>query len=475
MFWRKAEKKHPLDDKLVALTRSDHLTVRHVQNGGILCLGASGSGKTTGPGRAIANALIRRRGSGGLILGAKSDDLSMWQGWFSDASRPSDLLEFGPRCDLRFNFIDAEMKNGGHTRNVVQCIKILGEAAQGSGNKESRDAYFEELETRITFNAVEIVKLATGKVSAPDLQRFLATAPFSVAQIATPEWAEGFCNQCLKTAFMKQKTEIEQHDYDLAAQFWLSEFAAMADKTRSSALAGVMSTLHLFNTGMVRQLVSSTTNISPEIMGQGKWIYVNMPQCDYGSIGQFVSCGWKFLTQRWILSRRDPGNLVTIWADEAQQVLSSWDSHYIATCRSRSGCLIYLTQSLASLYSAVSGPSGKHQVEALLSNFQHKIFTTLADDETAEWASKLVGRRRETFFSASMAPKKDVYDELFGAGNLTSSYSEHYENILQNTVFLGGLRCGGKNNNYLVDAVVIRNGEPFSNGENFLFTTFSQR
>ena len=74
-----------------------------------------------------------------------------------------------------------------------------------------------------------------------------------------------------------------------------------------------------------------------------------------------------------------------------------------------------------------------------------------------------------------MSPTKDVYDELFGNGQFTASYSEHYEDILQNTVFLSGLRCGGKDNNYLVDCVVLRNGEPFSNGENFLFTTFSQR
>jgi len=477
MFWKQLSKINPLDEKLLRLSPTDCMTRRHVQNGGILCVGASGSGKTSGPLRAVGKALVNLPNSGGLILGSKCEDLAMWQEWFSDARRPEDLLVFGPRAEgnLKFNFIDAEMRNGGHTRNVVQCIKVLGETARGQGNKEARDPYFEELETRIVFNAVEIVKLATGKVDASDLQRFLSTAPNSVPQIATSEWNEGFCNQCLRTAYLKQKTEVEQHDYELAEQFWLAEFPAMADKTRSSAMAGVFSTMHLFCTGIVRQLVSGATTVSPDVMGQGKWVYVDTPPCDYGAIGQFLCCGWKFLTQRWVLGRKNSNNLVAIIADEAQQFINSWDSHYIAQCRSHGGSLIFLTQSLASLYGAVAGPSGKHQVDGLLSNFQHKFITTLADDISADWCCKLVGRRKEAFFGGSMAPTKDIYDELFGGGQFTASYSEHYENILQNTVFLSGLRCGGKVNNYLVDCIVLRNGEPFSNGENYLFTTFSQR
>ena len=41
--------------------------------------------------------------------------------------------------------------------------------------------------------------------------------------------------------------------------------------------------------------------------------------------------------------------------------------------------------------------------------------------------------------------------------------------------FMHGFRTGGKINNYRCDAVVIRSGEAFSNGENFLKIAFSQK
>ena len=58
MFWMKKSKASPLDEKLIRLSSRDYLTVRHVQNGGVLCVGASGSGKTSGPGAALNQSLI---------------------------------------------------------------------------------------------------------------------------------------------------------------------------------------------------------------------------------------------------------------------------------------------------------------------------------------------------------------------------------------------------------------------------------
>ncbi len=40
---------------------------------------------------------------------------------------------------------------------------------------------------------------------------------------------------------------------------------------------------------------------------------------------------------------------------------------------------------------------------------------------------------------------------------------------------MNGLRTGGKHNGYVCDAVVIRSGEPFLSGQNYLQVAFSQR
>jgi type IV secretory pathway TraG/TraD family ATPase VirD4 len=402
----------------------------------------------------------------------------MWEGIFNAAGRKDDLLVFSPEHPLRFNFLDWELRTGGgHTRNITKCITVIGETLRSSDTTAGENADFWQREQeRMIFNAVEIVKQATGKVSAPDLQRFISTAATSPGQIASPEWQAQFHNQCLKAAYENRKTPTEQHDFDLAKEYWLSEFVGMADKTRSSIMTGVMGILHTFNTGIVRELVSTTTNVTPAEMFRGRWILVDMSPAEYGDIGNFVAAGWKYLTQKMVLRRHATAgsNPVCIWCDEAQMYVNSHDAHFLAQCRSHLGCMVFLTQSLHSYYSALKGETGKHQADALLTNFHHKVFHALGDTATAEWGSGLIGKTLTTFCGGSMAPQDSIADELCGRGRYTGSFSQHYEKILQDNVFFN-LRTGGKANGVLCDAIVVRSGEPFSNGQNWLMTTFSQK
>ena len=466
-----------LDAVLLHWTDADPFTVRDLLNGGVAIFGRTGSGKTSSSGKALGRGVVGLGNSGGLILAAKPEDRAMWEGIFTAAGRGNDLLVFSPEHPLRFNFLDYEMRAGGHTRNLTKVITVIGETLRSADTTAGENADFWQREQeRMIFNAVEVVKLATGKVSAPELQKFISTAAMSQGVIGTAEWQAGFHNQCLKAAFERRKTATEQHDFDLAKEYWLGEFPSMADKTRSSILTGVMGILHTFNTGVVRDLVSGTTNVTPDDLFAGKWVLVDMAPAEWGDIGNFVAAGWKYLTQKAVLRRHaneaDP--ITVIWCDEAQQFLNSHDAHYVAQCRSHRGCMVCLTQSLHSYYAALKGEAGRHQADALLTNFHHKLFHALGDVQTAEWASGLVGKSLQTFIGGSMAPSDNLLDELYGASKYTGSFSQHYEKILQDNVFLGGMRTGGKDNGLLCDCIVIRSGEPFSNRQNWQWTTFSQ-
>jgi len=68
-----------------------------------------------------------------------------------------------------------------------------------------------------------------------------------------------------------------------------------------------------------------------------------------------------------------------------------------------------------------------------------------------------------------------MYDELCGQSKFTGSFNQHYEKVLQDNVFMNGLRTGGKPNDLKCDAIVIRSGEPFSSGQNWAWVTFSQK
>lgn len=468
-----------LSQVLLWWSKSDPFTLRDLLNGGVAIFGRTGSGKTSSSGKALANGIVRHVGSGGLILAAKPEDRQMWERIFKAAGRSHDLLVFSPEHPLRFNFLDWELRTGGgHTRNITKCITVIGETLRSSDTTAGENADFWQAEQqRMIHNAVEVVKLATGRVGAPELHTFITTAAMHPSVIGTEDWQAKFHNRCLKTAYECDKTPTEQHDFDMARDYWLSEFPNMADKTRSSIMTGVMGILHTFNTGVVRELVSTTTNVTPAEMFRGRWVLVDMSPAEYGDIGNFVAAGWKYLVQKMVLRRHatENSNPVCIWVDEAQMFVNSHDAHFLAQCRSHRGCMVFLTQSLHSYFSALKGETGKHQAEALLTNFHHKVFHALGDEQTAQWASALIGKTLTTFAGGSMAPQDSVMDELCGRGRFTGSFSQHYEKILQDNVFLNGLRTGGKHAGLVCDAIVIRSGEPFASGQNWLMTSFSQK
>lgn len=478
--WKRRRSPDPLANTLLRWSQHDRLTVRDLLNGGIAVFGRSGSGKTSSSGKAIGRSIIAHRNSGGLILAAKPEDVAMWRAIFQGCGRGDDLIVFGSlKSKWRFNFLDYVCTHGGQTRDITRCIRTIGETLGASDNKggsENGD-FFEKQEERMIYNAVEVVKLATGRITAPDLQKFITTAAFSPPQLASEEWRSGFHNQCHKAAFERKKTPIESHDYQLAVDYWLAEFPAMADKTRSGIQAGVMGVLHVFNTGIVRELASTTTNVSPDDQFNGKWVLVNLSPAEWGDAGTMINQGWKFLTQRANLRRHTgPDSCINIiWCDEAQQFVNSYDAHYIAQCRSHHGAMVYLTQSLPSYYSALKGESGRHQAEAFLSNFHHKLFHALGDVQTAEWAASLIGKSLQTFVGGSSQDGGDLFDAMLGRSNYTGSFSEHYEQILQNNVFLSGLRTGGPANGLVADAILIRSGEPFAGGQSYLHCSFSQK
>ena len=463
-----------LSDALFHWSPRDPFTMRDLVRS-VAIFGATGSGKTSGSGYQIARALAKSRKVGGLILASKPEDREFWQGIFRQAGRIKDLVIFHPQSEWRFNFIDYVQKCGGDTRDITEAIMVIGETLlQGENNQ--RDQFWGEQNRRMIHNAVEVVGRAKGRVTAPDIQRFITTAALAPAALATPEWQSGFHSTCLEAAFRNVQSSVEKHDYGVSADYWLKEYPAMADKTRSSIQVGVMGILHVFNTGIVRDLVSTSTNVTPYVMEHGSWILVDMPVNSYGAAGAFILAGWKYLTQRHMLHRqvRDDKAACVIWADEAQKVVNSFDASFLAECRSHQACMVYLTQSIHAYYTRLR-QAGEHEADSFLTNFYHKVFHAVGDDKTATYASSLIGRRLTTRVNTTMSPHKDAYEGMFGEQQFSSSTSQSIENVVENREFMQGLRTGGEENGCIVDGIVVRSGQPFSNGESYLKVAFSQR
>ncbi len=398
-----------LDTALLHWTKDDAFTCRDLLDGGVLIIGRTGSGKTSSSGMLLGRRVVRNPNTCGFISAAKPEDVGLWQQIFAEAGRSNDLIIFDASGKRRFNFLDEARQHGGEALAIRQCLMTLGEtlSSDESGGRGDDGKFWEKQQERMIDNAVQILHLATGRVTTTDLEEFITTAAEHPEQLRDPGWRDGFHSRCLQAAFEREKNEVEERDCNQAMRYWLGQYPKMADKTRSSICTGVLGILHIFNMGLTRELVSTTTNVSPDdMLLRRKWVLVNLPPATYGDLGRFINAGWKYLTQRRVLRRAaKPGDPIHVcWCDEASQFSNSFDPHYIAQSRSHMGCLVFLSQSLGSFYAAFPGETGKYKAQVLLSNFKHKVIHAVGDAETAVWASDLLGKQLECFFGGSTQP-----------------------------------------------------------------------
>ena len=477
LFWlikrrlRVRRVKSPLDRPLLTWPDGSPLTVGHLLRS-IEVKGITGSGKSSGSGARLMQAIVSCSRSTMLIIAQKPEERDEVARLFKKYRKPLIVIEEGGK--ERMNFLEVERAAGADTRQMTELLMTLGEVLDG-GNGRSSDPFWKKLEERILYNALEALRLGTGRVTAADLLEFITSAPYSSAQIKDDEWRKGFHFRVMDAAFKKTKTTIEERDFRLASAFWSSEFPQMDDKPRSSGLAGVFNTVHTFNTGLVSEICSTKTTVSPQVFEKGASILVNFPFAQYGPSGRFIAGGIKYLAQKHILRRKwnPKGYFNVLHCDEFQECVTEFDSRYLAQCRSHGGSMLTLTQTVHSEYSGMGGGgASRHKVDALSSNYGTHVYH-LCDPATAEKASGLLGQRLEAVVNMSTGDS-DAYDLLFGSRPYKPNVQRSYQPILQPGVLMGALRTGGARSGGIVDGLVIRPGEPFRSGENFQWVAFKQ-
>lgn len=472
---------NPLDQTVMEWERNEPFSIRNLLQS-VAVFGATGSGKSSGSAKTILWSLIKLgRQVGGTILGAKPEDLAETQELFRAAGRLDDLLVFSPESGHTCNYMDFIVKLGGHdAREVTKFLNVIKESLQTSetkGGGEMGDFWATAQEEQI-FNAVVPVLLAEGELRPDVLRDFILGAAHDPAQFDDPKWREGLHNTVLRKAHRAVKRRTDILDLEGATKYWTRQYPTLAEKTRSCVDFGTLSLLNTYCRGTVRQMIAEQTSFSPVRSLLGHWIFCDMSPAAYGDGGIVVNAGLKYLCQRMLLRREfTPGDTVhVLWMDEAQQFINSGnDSHYLAQCRSHGACMICISQALPSYYSALKGENGKQHANALLGNFGTKLLHSLGDIETATWAANLIGKELTPFIGGSSQANDDFVGQLFGTTQQTTSYSTQFEYTLQPNVFLNGsLRTGGPANQLMTDAVLIRS-EPFRDGRNWKFVTFSQR
>lgn len=435
---------------------------------GVQILGATGSGKSSGSGQAIARAFLESN-LGGLVLTAKNDEVLTWKRYAKAAGRETDLLIVEPGGPHRFNFLRYELKRpgagAGHTENLVNLFcSVLEAAERRSGQGGGNDAYWQRTLKQLLRNAIDLAVLALDDVDLPSLYRIITSAPRSPEEATQPEWQQqSACFALLEVAAGKVSDPGRKSDLELTRDFWLREFPSLAPETRSVIVSTFTSMADCFLRGMLRNLFCTDLNFTPEDSFAGKVIVLNLPVKEFNELGQFAQVLFKFIWQRAVERRISAGisraaaqaaaRPVFLWADESQFFVNSYDALFQSTARSSRACTVYLTQNLPSYYSAFGGHNARSDADSFLGNLQTKIFHANGDPATNNWAADSIGKTRQATFYGGLS-------EALARGSALSQNaggSMVVEYLVQPQEFTM-LRTGGEEAGFVVDSVIFQGG-----------------
>lgn len=366
---------------------------------GVCVFGATGSGKTSGPAKHLAYGYLAA-GFGGLVLCAKKEECRQWQEWAAETGRTDDLVVVNAKGDWRFNFMEWEAsrpeEGGGLAINIVNLLDEIASAISGEVESTANNKFWDQALHHLNTNLVDLVLLAGVELSLPLLGQILKTAAQTPEQVLDPEWQKN--SDCAKTIDAAEKltenaSPQKRAHYVECRDYWLGEFPNLSEKTRSIITLTFSMLVRPLITPPLGDIFTTTTNIKPEDAFEGKVIVIDLPVQEFRLVGRIANLAWKYCFQTAVLRRVQPADRksflrpVFLWADEAQNFVSKFDSEYQAVARSAGGCTVYLTQNRESFRRVLKNFDA---VDSLLANLQAKFFCQNSG-ETNEWAGRTLG------------------------------------------------------------------------------------
>jgi hypothetical protein len=446
----------PLATPLLWFGKNDPWRIRDACEGTAV-FGATGSGKTSGSGQAIAKALLKA-GCGGLVCCAKPGEAELWRRYCRETNRSDSLIIFSPKERWRFNFLNYEFSRpgvgAGLTESLVRLFSTVMQVAERSSGRQSAQDFWQRTTTQLLRNCFELVTIARRRVVLNEIYEVIVTAPSIPEDVGSEEWQRtSLCWQCIREAETKPKTAREENDFGLAVKYWLREFPALSQKTRSIIVTNLTSMLDIFLRGALRELFCTETNLVPELTHEGAIIVLDLPIKEFAEVGQFAQVLFKFIWQR-ASERRDVnrnGRICFLWADEAQFFADPHDAEFQSTARSSRIATVYLSQNVGAFY----GYLGQAQTHSLLGNFQTKLFHANGDPMTNNWAADLFAKSWQSRGSATASTSEGESGRQRISKNYTSSDSLDFEVLPREFTCLGK---GGPDHNFQVEAIAFQGG-----------------
>lgn len=454
---------------------------------GTAIFGATGSGKTSGSGQAIARSLLTSEAvAGGIVNTVKADpkdgDRALWERYASETNREDSMIYFSPNGEHRFNFMNfaLSMSEGGVVENLSEMFMVIAKAgtktsAQGAGGEDSQ--FWDDCLRMFLRATISLLSLTIGTISLDLMLNVARSVPNDPSQVHDETWQKSsflFDLICQGEA-KKQRGELGNlsYDFDMSASYFLTRLPDLGDKTRGSIIVSFESLADSLLREPLRSMFCTDTTIRPEMTWEDdKIIVLDLPVHKWGIAGSRGQAAFLYLWQR-ACENRDlsQNDKVVFWlADEAaHHVSADFTPLFLSTCRGLRVASILLAQNFNSYLLAFGSRQGQEATRNILGNCRTRIYHANLCETTNEAAAASIGKEFITIEGGGTSA------EISGSRSFNSHTHQVFEypegaTPRDYTV----LSTGGQRNRYLVEAVVTIAGRKFKDGRTFLKTTFPQ-
>ena len=467
-----------LDYPLMRWSPVDHYCLRDAVTG-VLVLGGTGSGKTSGPYRSLLKAYFRAR-YGGIIFTTKPGEYAEIREWAEETGRLDSLIRFAPEEKHRFSFMTYASRLAGRgsglTENIVTLLTTIQESFDKDGDSGGKQEKYWALALRqLHRNAIDLRLLSRPNetLSVRSLYDVIVSAPVNLEQVDSEAWQKSSeCYRLLDEAVNNESLSPRQKsDLEITGRYFLREFPALPGDTRGSVISTFTTMADIFLRGQIGELFSTGLTVLPELAFEGAIIVIDIPIKTFGQVGIASQTLWKYMFQQ-ACERRDVSKNsrpVFLASDECHNIVNQHDLAFLTTARSSRCCSIYMTQTFSNLVAAMGGDQkGKALADGLAGVLANRIFCANTDPKTNAWAADVFAKSFQQRFNAGVNHNQQ------GGQGTNAGASESLEYNVQPAEFVT-LRKGGPENNYLVEAIVGQGGRVFNaSRQTFIKTAFSQ-
>lgn len=159
---------------------------------------------------------------------------------------------------------------------------------------------------------------------------------------------------------------------------------------------------------------------------EGAILIIDLPVKVYREAGIVGNLIWKYLAQLMLERTADDPNVrpVVLWADELQCLTGKYDAEFQSTARSSKAITVNITQNLPGYYAMLPARDARAATDALLGNFQTKIFHQNTDPTTNQYAAELIGKGVVLRYSGNWSDNYGHSNGQSWSSNSSTQYGE---------------------------------------------------